>query len=102
MFLGGAYEDGKTRVGHRVKARVPAKKAPEALKAILGYYTANRTSGEKFNDFMDRVDVAPFEEMFGQYKEEIGPLDRDHISTYMDWGKTVLYKLERGEGECAV
>ena len=23
-------------------------------------------------------------------------------TTYMDWGKTVLYKLERGEGECAV
>ena len=23
-------------------------------------------------------------------------------NAYMDWGKTVLYELERGEGECAV
>ncbi len=102
MFLAGNYEDGDVRVGHRVKARVPAKKAPEALKSILAYYTENRNDGEKFNDFVDRVGVAPFEEMFGQFKTEIGPLDRDHINTYMDWGKTVLYKLERGEGECAV
>ncbi len=102
MFLGGNYEDGNVRVGHRVKARVPSKKAPEALKGILDHYRQNRNDGEKFNDFVDRVGVAPFEEIFGQFKEEIGPLDRDHINTYMDWGKTVLYKLERGEGECAV
>lgn len=102
MFLAGNYDDGNVRVGHRVKARVPAKKAPDALKAIIAHYQANRTDGEKFNDFVDRVGVAPFEEIFGQFKEEIGPLDRDHINTYMDWGKTVLYKLERGEGECAV
>ncbi len=102
MFLAGNYDDGDVRVGHRVKARVPAKKAPEALKAILAHYQSNRNDGEKFNDFVDRVGVTPFEEIFGQFKEEIGPLDRDHINTYMDWGKTVLYKLERGEGECAV
>lgn len=102
MFLAGNYDDGNVRVGHRVKARVPAKKAPEALKAIIAHYQANRTDGEKFNDFVDRVGVAPFEEIFSQFKGEIGPLDRDHINTYMDWGKTVLYKLERGEGECAV
>lgn len=102
MFLGGNYDDGNVRVGHRVKARVPAKKAPDALKRILAYYKESRSQGEKFNDFVDRVGVAPFEEIFGQLKEEIGPLDKDHINTYMDWGKTVLYKLERGEGECAV
>lgn len=102
MFLAGNSDGDKIRVGHRVKARVPAKKAPDALKAILAHYTENRNDGEKFNDFVDRVGTAPFEEIFGQFKEEIGPLDRDHINTYMDWGKTVLYKLERGEGECAV
>lgn len=102
MFLAGNYDDGDVRVGHRVKARVPAKKAPDALKAIIAHYQENRNDGEKFNDFVDRVGVTPFEEIFSQFKEEIGPLDRDHINTYMDWGKTVLYKLERGEGECAV
>lgn len=102
MFLGGNYEDGSVRVGHRVKARVPAKKGPDALKAILSYYRENRNDGEKFNDFVDRVGTDPFEKIFVGLKEEIGPLNRDHIDTYMDWGKTVVYKLERGEGECAV
>ena len=102
MFIGGNYDDGDVRVGHRAKARVPAKKAPDALKAIVAFYTGKRNAGEKFNDFVDRVGIAPFEEIFTQFKEEIGPLDRDHINTYMDWGKTVVYKLERGEGECAV
>ncbi|MEX0761167.1 MAG: nitrite/sulfite reductase [Dehalococcoidia bacterium] len=102
LFLGGNPDGHSLRVGHRVKARVPAKKAPDALKALLGYYRENRNEGEVFNDFVDRVGTAPFEELFGKFKEEVGPLDRDHINTYMDWGKTVLYKLERGEGECAV
>ena len=102
MFLGGNYEGGAVRVGHRIKARVPAKKGPDALKAILAYYQDNRKDGEKFNDFVDRVGADPFEKMFGDLKDEIGPLNRDHIDTYMDWGKTVVYKLERGEGECAV
>ena len=102
LFLGGQYEGGNVRVGHRIKARIPAKKAPEALKSVLGYYTENRNSGERFNDFVDRVGEAPFEEMFRAFKEDIGPLDRDHIATYMDWDRTVIYKLERGEGECAV
>ena len=80
----------------------PSTSRSDALKGILDHYRQNRNDGEKFNDFVDRVGVAPFEEIFSQFKEEIGPLDRDHINTYMDWGKTVLYKLERGEGECAV
>ena len=33
---------------------------------------------------------------------DTGPLNRDNIDTYMDWNKTVLYKVERGEGECAI
>ena len=43
-----------------------------------------------------------FEEKFGEMKADLGPLNRDNIHSYMDWGKTVIYKLERGEGECAV
>ncbi len=103
IFLGGNYEanHGPTRFGVRVKARVPAKQAPQAVKSLLDYYKSNRQQGEQFNAFVDRVGVAPFEAIFSEFGD-IGPLDRAHIQGYMDWGKTVLYKLERGEGECAV
>jgi sulfite reductase beta subunit-like hemoprotein len=103
LFLGGSYEaaQGGTRFGTRIKQRVPARQAPAAVKALLDYYKANRKQGEKFNQFVDRVGVAPFETLFAEFAE-VGALNRENISGYMDWGKTVLYKLERGEGECAV
>lgn len=102
LFLGGASTDGPVRVGYRIRSRIPAKRAPEALEMIIDHYKSQRELGESFNEFMDRVGSQPFEDMFGVWKKEIGPLDREHIETYMDWGKTALYKLERGEGECAV
>ena len=103
LFLGGrSTEEGGTKVGDRVKARIPAKRAPEVLKTVLDYYLANRNDGEEFSPFIERVGVAHLEEEFGKLKAEVGPLDRENIQTYMDWGKTVVYQLERGEGECAV
>ncbi len=103
LFLGGrSNEEAGTKIGARVKARIPARRAPEALKKVLDTYLAERNEGEEFADFIERFGVARFEEEFGKLKAEVGPLDRENIQTYMDWGKTVVYKLERGEGECAV
>jgi sulfite reductase beta subunit-like hemoprotein len=103
LFLGGNYEadNGPTRFGLRIKARVPARRAPEAVKALIEYYRSNRQPGERFNAFVDRVGATPFEALFGEFAE-VGPLNRENIQKYMDWGKTVLYRMERGEGECAV
>ncbi|HIM59979.1 MAG TPA: nitrite/sulfite reductase [Dehalococcoidia bacterium] len=103
LFLGGrSTEAGGTKIGTRVKGRVPAKRAPEALKMVIDTFVANRKEGEEFAEFIERFGVEHFEKEFTKLKQEVGPLDRDHIQTYMDWGKTVVYKLERGEGECAV
>lgn len=103
LFLGGrSTEAGGTKIGERVKARIPAKLAPEALKSVLNTYRANRKDGEEFSSFIERFGIDHFEKEFAGFKQEVGPLDREHIQTYMDWGKTVVYQLERGEGECAV
>jgi hypothetical protein len=52
--------------------------------------------------FFACVGVAEFEERFGNLKGDFCLLERHNIQNYIDWGKTVVYKLERGEGECAV
>ena len=102
LFLAGNYgTKDPVRFGHRVKTKVPAKRAPELVNGVIEYYKANRNDGEKFNDFVDRVGVAPFEEVASQFRE-VGKLNKENLDTYIDWGKTILYKLERGEGECAV
>ncbi|MFW6174269.1 MAG: nitrite/sulfite reductase, partial [Chloroflexota bacterium] len=105
MFIGGSYErgydDGGVDMGWRIKTRVPAKKAPAALGAVLDFYKAERQEGERFNDFASRQGKDAFENLMKEFND-VGPLDREHIDNYMDWEKTTIYKLERGEGECAV
>jgi len=102
VFLAGNYgNQDPTRFGHRVKAKVPAKRVPAFMDGILAHYQSNRDDGESFNDYVDRVGTAPFEELAGQFRE-VGALNKENLDNYIDWGKNILYKLERGEGECAV
>jgi sulfite reductase beta subunit-like hemoprotein len=103
LFLGGDYSigDGKVEMGTRIKARIPARRAPEVLKGLLDKYQAEREDGEKFRVYTKRMGSGYFEEYFADFRD-VGPLDREHIENYMDWDKTILYVLERGEGECAV
>src|SRR5436305_6964280 len=53
--VGGAYEGGEVRYGHRLKARIPAKRVPEPVERWVRFYESDRTHGEAFNDFVDRV-----------------------------------------------
>lgn len=101
LFLGGSYENGDSRFGARVRTKVPAKKMPQAVGKILSFYQEKRNDGELFKDFVTRLGPKPFEPMLAEFKE-VGELNRDTIHDYMDWDRTVKYKLERGEGECAI
>jgi sulfite reductase beta subunit-like hemoprotein len=105
LFVGGSYQDlngqSEARIGMRPKGKIPAKKVPQVIRAVLDYYQGNRSGGETFNTFVDRVGVGPFEAIMAE-RQDLGPLNRENIDTYMDWNKTALYKVERGEGECAV
>ena len=106
LFLGGNYGDNRvedSRVGTRIpRVKVPAKAAPSVLKTIVTYYKANRADdSEKFNQFLDRVGLEELTEVAvaaEKSAQEAAP-DSD---LYVDWERTNIYKLERGEGECAV
>jgi len=101
LFLGGSFDGGDTRIGQRVKTKVPAKSVPEALKKIITHYKSDRNQGEQFKDYVVRVGVEKIEPLLVEFKE-IPELNRESLDLYMDWDKTVKYQLERGEGECAV
>jgi sulfite reductase beta subunit-like hemoprotein len=99
--LGGNYEGGEVVMGHRLKARIPAKRVPDAVERWVRHYEANRRDGEEFNPFVERVGTEEFE---GLVKDlampvEFGP---EHISHFIDWSRSGLYEVVRGEGECAV
>ena len=101
VFVGGSFDNGDTRIGQRVKTKVPAKKVPEALGNILNHYKDFRENDEQFKDFVVRMGPESFEPLLSEYKE-IPDLNRESLDMYMDWTKTVKYQVERGEGECAV
>lgn len=101
VYLGGNYDRGNLTYGTRVKAKVPSKNIPDALRRVLDFYISQRNKDEEFNNFVTRTGTEAFEAILSEFKE-VGPLSKDTLDYYMDWGKTVLYKLERGEGECSV
>ncbi len=102
LFLGGDYGNGAlTRFGYRIKTKVPARRVPDMVRDIIHFYQEQRQPGEPFPGFVDRVGTRPFETLARRYNE-VGPLNRENLHAYMDWGKTVVFKVERGEGECAM
>ena len=101
LFLGGSYDGNDPRFGQRVKTKIPAKRAPEALKQIIADYEGSHADGEVFKDYVLRVGTGHYESMLAGFKE-LPELNRESLDQYIDWDKTVKYILERGEGECAV
>ena len=99
IFLGGGNYVGGGKFATRV-ARVPSKRTPQAIKKMIDHYVENRTAGEDFVAFVERLGPKTFDALFDEYKE-VGPVHQD-IDTYMDWGKDELFEVIRGEGECAV
>jgi len=81
-------------------ARIPSKKAPQAIRKIIQRYQDERTEGEEFVAFVDRVGPKSFDPLLDEFKE-VGAI-HEEIDTYMDWGKDELFQVIRGEGECSV
>lgn len=108
LMLGGSSSGGDfpkgsaaTRIGQRAKVFLPAKNVPAGIRRILTHYKSDRQDGELFGAYIDRVGAEPIRELLADLTEApaFGP---DSVDYYQDWGRDTLYKVERGEGECAV
>jgi sulfite reductase (ferredoxin) len=99
--IGGAYEGGDVRYGQRLKARLPAKRVPEAVERWVRFYESERADGEEFNAFVDRVGPTEFE---AKVKDLTMPIEfsLDNMNYFIDWTKSSPFEVVRGEGECAV
>ncbi|MDQ2758862.1 MAG: nitrite/sulfite reductase [Actinomycetota bacterium] len=99
--LGGAYEGGEVRYGKRCKARLPAKRVPEAVQRWLRFYESERDDGEEFTAFVDRVGTPRFESLV---KDLTMPIEfgLENMTHFIDWNRSGPFEVIRGEGECAV
>jgi sulfite reductase (ferredoxin) len=98
--IGGRYEGG-VEFGKRLKSRLPAKRVPEAVERWIRLYEAERNDGEEFNAFAERIGTDPFE---AAVKELTLPAEfsLETMQQFIDWNRASPYKVERGEGECAI
>jgi sulfite reductase beta subunit-like hemoprotein len=99
--IGGAYEGGEVRYGQRLKARLPAKRVPEAIERWVRHYEAERQEGEEFVAFVDRVGPAEFERLVKDLTMPI-EFNLENMNYFVDWTKNAPFEVVRGEGECAV
>lgn len=100
VYVGGKYGDNDFRLGQRISEKVPAKRAPEAIKRLINHYTEHRQDGERFADFVERVGA----KSLGPVIADLRPVEKmtiDSIPLFQDWERDELYEVMRGEGECA-
>ena len=99
--LGGRAAAGEVAFGKRLKTRLPAKRVPEAVERWLRLYEAEREAEEGFEAFTGRVGNEPFEAAVRDLTlpAEFG---LETMQEFIDWNRTSPYKVERGEGECAI
>ncbi|MFL5825405.1 MAG: nitrite/sulfite reductase, partial [Thermoleophilaceae bacterium] len=99
--IGGRYEGGEVVYGTRLKVRLPAKRVPDAVERWLRWYEDDRNDGEEFNAFAERVGTAEFEARVKDLAMHV-EFNLENLGHFIDWNRRDPYKVERGEGECAV
>jgi sulfite reductase beta subunit-like hemoprotein len=99
--VGGSFEGGEVAYGQRLKVRLPAKRVPDAVERWIRHYESERDDQETFNRFVARVGAESLE---AQVKDLAMPVEfnLDNLDHFIDWSRSDPYKVERGEGECAV
>ncbi len=99
--VGGNYEGGDVIFGHRLKVRLPAKRVPDAVERWIRHYEAERGEGEIFNAFVERVGTPAFEDLVRDLALP-AEFSLETMNEFIDWNRSEPYKVERGEGECAI
>jgi sulfite reductase beta subunit-like hemoprotein len=99
--IGGTFENGEVIFGKRLKSRLPAKRVPEAVERWVRMYESERSEGEEFNAFAERVGNEPFE---AKVKDLTMPAEfsLETMQQFIDWNRSTPYEVIRGEGECAI
>ncbi len=99
--IGGRQADGLVGFGARLKSRLPAKRVPDAIERWIGIYQEERLEDESFVVFADRVGTERFEQAIDDLAM---PADYSpqNVELFTDWSRQEEFKVERGEGECAV
>jgi sulfite reductase (ferredoxin) len=99
--IGGEYDKGEVVYGTRLKSRLPAKRVPDAVERIVRAYQAGRADGEEFNPWVSRQETGHFEALLKDLSMPV-EFSLETMNHFIDWNRAEPYRVQRGEGECAV
>ncbi|MEO7730224.1 MAG: nitrite/sulfite reductase, partial [Kofleriaceae bacterium] len=100
MLLGGYVGQEQINFGEKA-LRLPAKAAPQAAARVVRRFADERTAGETFRTWMDRVGGATAV-ADGLRDLDVFPHPDEHPEYYADFDETGPFVAEVGESECAV
>ncbi len=100
MLLGGFVGEEQIHFGDKA-LRLPAKNAPLAAAAVIRRFNDERTAGESFRSWMDRVGGASAIAKELLYLD-VFPKPEDAPEFYVDYGEQGPFVAAVGESECAV
>ncbi len=98
VVLGGGVDpSGKPYIADKV-IKIPTKRIPDSVRAILDHYLQNAGEGEYFNHYYERIGGKKF---FYTLLKPLAVIDSIKSKELMDWGQDHLYHQAIGVGECA-
>jgi sulfite reductase beta subunit-like hemoprotein len=98
VLVGGGVGADGARFG-RLAAKIPARRAVEALEGLVALYIAERTEGESAEAYFARVDIATVKRAVGAL--ESLSLDEAQPPDFVDLGEDAEFRPEVMAGECS-
>ncbi len=99
LYVGGGVGADGAGFG-RLAAKIPARRAPAAVRKLIELYDAARSPGEKPDDFFARVALDRVQAVLAEHTRmeaaEARPED------FVDLGEERAFVLATGKGECAM
>ncbi len=98
LLLGGRVGQSEIEFGRKTM-RLPAKAAAEASVRLIGRFTAEKSAGELFGEWLDRSGGVP---TMAEYLADLDvfPSPDDRPDFYVDFDETGPFSAEVGVGEC--
>jgi sulfite reductase (ferredoxin) len=96
LLGGGRLGNGDGIIADKI-IKIPSRRGPNALRALLNDYAANSHEGEYYHDYFQRLDRNHFYQLLKPFADvsNVTPAD------YVDWGEEHDFVLHTATGECA-
>ena len=96
LIGGGVLGGGEGRIADKV-LKVPSKRGPDVIRAVLNDYKANAIEGETFLNYTQRKG----EKYYYDLLKPLASLETLLAEDYIDWGQEEKFATAIGVGECA-